>query len=60
MPYGKGMDDALNYILIPQMKWISEKIDGYCGYAEYGEVDTYIGVSAHIDVNDEEAHCPET
>lgn len=56
MPYGKGMDDALNYILdlADEMGFHTEKIDGYCGYAEYGEGDTYIGVFAHIDVNDEE------
>lgn len=56
MPYGKGMDEALNYILdlADEMGFQTKKLDGYCGYAEYGEGDTYIGIFAHIDVNDEE------
>lgn len=55
MPYGKAMDDALNYVLelAETMGFKSTKIDGYCGYIEYGEGDMYIGVFAHIDVNNE-------
>ncbi len=56
MPYGKGMDDALNYVLslAENMGFQTKKLDGYCGYAEYGEGDTYIGIFTHVDVNDEE------
>ncbi|HIT99384.1 MAG TPA: dipeptidase PepV, partial [Candidatus Copromorpha excrementavium] len=38
MPYGKGMDDAINYLLslAAGMGFKTKKIDGYCGYAEYG------------------------
>lgn len=55
MPYGKGMNDALDYVLAlaDGMGFRTEKIDGYCGYAEYGEGDIYIGVFGHVDVNTE-------
>ncbi len=55
MPFGKNMDDALNYVLelAKDMGFATRKIDGYCGYAEYGEGDIYIGVFGHIDVNEE-------
>lgn len=56
MPFGKGMDDALNYVLdlAADMGFNTKKIDGYCGYAEYGEGDIYIGVFSHVDVNEED------
>ena len=55
MPYGKGMDDAINYLLslAAGMGFKTKKIDGYCGYAEYGEGDIYIGIFGHVDVNEE-------
>ena len=56
MPYGKEMDDALNCVLdlAEKMGFRTKKLDGYCGYAEYGESDTYIGIFSHVDVNDED------
>lgn len=55
MPYGKGMDDALNYVLelAGSMGFKTKKIDGYCGYVEFGEGDIYIGIFGHVDVNEE-------
>lgn len=57
MPFGKEMDNALNYVLdlAEKMGFAVKKIDGYCGYAEYGEGDIYIGVFGHVDVHDENA-----
>lgn len=56
MPFGKGMDAALDYVLglAEDMGFTTRKIDGYCGYAEYGEGDIYIGIFGHVDVNDED------
>lgn len=56
MPYGKGMAEALDYVLnlAAGMGFVTKNIDGYCGYAEYGEGDTYIGIVSHVDVNNEE------
>ena len=55
MPFGKGMDDALNYVLdlAESMGFATHRINGYCGYIEYGEGDTYIGIFGHVDVNSE-------
>lgn len=55
LPFGKGMDDALDYVLklAADMGFTTKKLDGYCGYAEYGEGDIYIGVFGHVDVNEE-------
>ena len=49
------MDDAINYLLslAAGMGFKTKKIDGYCGYAEYGEGDIYIGIFGHVDVNEE-------
>ena len=55
MPYGKGINDALEYVLNlgKEMGFVTKRIDGYCGYIEYGEGDVYVGIFAHIDVNEE-------
>lgn len=55
MPFGKGMNDALEYVLnlAGCMGFNVKNIDGYCGYAEYGEGDLYIGIMTHVDT------CPE-
>jgi succinyl-diaminopimelate desuccinylase len=52
MPFGEGVAKALECALS-----ISEKLgfkavnlDGYVGYAEYGEGEEYIGVLGHLDV----------
>lgn len=55
MPFGKNMDVALDHVLslAESMGFVTKKLNGYCGYAEYGEGDIYIGVLGHVDVNDE-------
>lgn len=55
MPFGKDMDEALGYVLdlARSMGFVTKRLDGYCGYIEYGEGDTYIGVFGHVDVNSE-------
>jgi len=55
MPFGKGMNDALEYVLnlAASMGFEVENINGYCGYVEYGEGDLYIGIITHVDT------CPE-
>ncbi|MDD5986856.1 MAG: Sapep family Mn(2+)-dependent dipeptidase [Eubacteriales bacterium] len=57
MPFGKAVDEALDYVLdiARKMGFTVKKINGYCGYAEYGEGETYIGVMGHVDVNKEDA-----
>ncbi len=54
-PFGEGVDQALRYVLslAESMGFATRNLDGYCGYAEYGEGDLYIGVLSHVDV------CPE-
>lgn len=55
MPFGKGMSDALEYVLnlAGSMGFTVKNIDGYCGYAEYGDGDLYVGIMTHVDT------CPE-
>ncbi|MGL4483704.1 MAG: Sapep family Mn(2+)-dependent dipeptidase [Anaerovoracaceae bacterium] len=52
MPFGKGMNEALEYVLglASDMGFKVKNIDGYCGYAELGEGDTYIGIFGHVDI----------
>lgn len=49
------MDAALDYVLdlAASMGFSTRKLDGYCGYAEYGQGELYIGVLSHVDI------CPE-
>ena len=37
-PFGGGVDAALDYVLdlAASMGFSTRKLDGYCGYAEYG------------------------
>ena len=55
MPFGLGMKEALDYVLTraEEMGFRVRNLDGYCGYAEYGEGDLYIGILSHVDT------CPE-
>lgn len=55
MPFGKGMSDALEYVLnlAERMGFAVKNINGYCGYAEYGEGELYVGIMTHVDT------CPE-
>ena len=50
-PFGKGMGDALDYVLLlaQTMGFEVKNIDGYCGYIEYGEGELYIGLLSHVD-----------
>lgn len=54
-PFGEGMNNALCYVLAlaESMGFTTKNLDGYCGYAEYGEGDLYIGILSHVDI------CPE-
>lgn len=54
-PFGEGVDQALNYVLslAESMGFSVRNLDGYCGYAELGQGELYVGVLSHVDV------CPE-
>ena len=58
MPFGKGMNDALEYVLevAGEMGFVTRNLDGYCGYAELGEGDTYIGLFGHVDIYGDESY----
>ena len=58
MPFGKGMNDALEYVLAKatDMGFVTRNLDGYCGYAELGEGDTYIGLLGHVDIYGDESY----
>lgn len=52
MPFGKGVNDALEEALkiSEELGFKTKNIDGYAGYAEYGEGEEYVGVLGHLDV----------
>ena len=58
MPFGKGMNEALEYVLgvAEKMGFRTRNLDGYCGYAELGEGDTYIGLFGHVDIYGDESY----
>ena len=51
-PFGEGPYKALEYALslADSLGFKTVNLDGYAGYAEYGEGDEYIAVIAHLDV----------
>lgn len=51
-PFGNGVSEALDYVLELSQKlgFKTKNLDGYIGYAEYGEGDDYVGVLGHLDV----------
>ncbi|MTI65383.1 MAG: dipeptidase PepV [Firmicutes bacterium] len=51
-PFGKGIDDALKYILTlcNDLGFRTKYIDGYCGFAEIGEGKEMLGILVHLDV----------
>ncbi len=52
-PCGKGIDDALKYVLNLSRELGFEKtkeIDGYVGFSELGEGDSTFGILGHVDV----------
>lgn len=52
MPFGKGVNDALLKALeiSERLGFKTKNIDGYMGYAQYGEGEEYIGIVGHLDV----------
>ncbi|MGI1690988.1 dipeptidase PepV [Thermoanaerobacter uzonensis] len=52
MPYGEGVAKALDKALeiAQSLGFRTKNVDGYVGYAEYGEGEEMIGVLGHLDV----------
>lgn len=52
MPFGEGVSKALEYALklSEDMGFKTKNLDGFIGYAEYGEGEDYVGVLGHLDV----------
>lgn len=52
MPYGPGVGKALDCALdiSSRLGFKTVNLDGYVGYAEYGEGEDYVGVLGHLDV----------
>ncbi|WP_125152482.1 dipeptidase PepV [Clostridium rectalis] len=52
MPFGEGVSKALECALeiSRRLGFKTKNLDGYVGYAEYGEGEDYIGVLGHLDV----------
>ncbi|WP_055665865.1 Sapep family Mn(2+)-dependent dipeptidase [Desnuesiella massiliensis] len=51
-PFGEGVSKALHKALdiAGNLGFITKDIDGYMGYAQYGEGEDYIGIFGHLDV----------
>ena len=51
-PFGEGVAKALETALTiaERLGFATKNIDGYMGYAQYGEGEDYIGVVGHLDV----------
>lgn len=51
-PMGEKIGEALDYILAlaENEGFKTKKLDGFAGFAEWGESEDYIGVLAHVDV----------
>lgn len=51
-PFGKGVNDALEYALslAERMGFKTANIDGYAGYAEYGDGEEMVAVLGHLDI----------
>ena len=51
-PFGEGVAAALDMALsiAKELGFQTRNIDGYMGYAQYGEGEDYIGVIGHLDV----------
>ena len=52
MPFGEGVSKALTKALeiANKLGFKTVNMDGYLGYAEYGEGEDYVGVLGHLDV----------
>lgn len=51
-PFGKNCSEALKYFLnlASSLGFKTKNIDGYCGYAEFGEGEELVGIVGHLDV----------
>jgi len=51
-PFGKACSDSLKYFLnlANSLGFRTKNIDGYCGFAEFGEGKDLIGIVGHLDV----------
>ena len=51
-PFGDGPNDALIYFLnlADKLGFKTKNVDGYCGYAEFGEGEKLLGIIGHLDV----------
>ena len=51
-PFGKGVAEALDMALsiAKELGFETGSIDGYMGYAQYGEGEEYVGIIGHLDV----------
>ncbi len=52
MPFGRGVNDALEHALklAEEMGFRTKNVDGYFGYAEYGEGEEMVAVLGHLDI----------
>jgi succinyl-diaminopimelate desuccinylase len=52
MPFGKEVDDALRYALnlAASFGFTTCNLDGYAGYAEWGEGSETLGILVHVDI----------
>ena len=51
-PFGKECSNALKYFLslASNLGFKTKNVDGYCGYAEFGEGKEIIGIIGHLDI----------
>lgn len=51
-PFGEGVNNALEYVLnlAKELGFTTENLDGYAGYAEYGEGKETLGILVHLDI----------
>lgn len=51
-PFGKACSDSLKYFLslANSLGFQTKNVDGYCGFAEFGEGEELIGIIGHLDV----------
>lgn len=51
-PFGKACSDSLKYFLnlANSLGFKTKNVDGYCGFAEFGEGKELIGIVGHLDV----------
>jgi succinyl-diaminopimelate desuccinylase len=51
-PFGRANREALDFALAEaeRLGFSVKNLDGYCGYAEYGEGEEYVAVLGHVDI----------